>query len=49
MELKASDIDDWWNLVHDLLQKDLKGLFDEHKAHEASYRMKVKAYKEAYP
>jgi hypothetical protein len=32
MELKTLDLDDWWNLVHDLLHKDVHGLCDEHRA-----------------
>ncbi len=30
METKMSNIDDWWNLVQDLLQKNVWGLFDDH-------------------
>jgi hypothetical protein len=28
MELQASNVDEWWNLVQDLLQKNKQGLFD---------------------
>jgi hypothetical protein len=28
MELQASNVDEWWNLVQDLLQKNIQGLFD---------------------
>jgi hypothetical protein len=31
-----------------MLQTYLKILFDEHKANEANYRRKLKAYREAY-
>jgi hypothetical protein len=32
MELKTLNIDEWWNMVHNLLHKDVHGLFDEHRA-----------------
>ncbi len=49
MELQISNIDDWWNLVQDLLQKDVHGLFDEHITYENSYRRKLKAYQKSLP
>jgi len=49
MELGTLDIDIWWNLVQDILQKDVHGLFIEHKVNESSYKMKFKAHKETYP
>jgi hypothetical protein len=32
-----------------MLQTKLQTLFDEHNANEASYRKRLKAYKETYP
>ncbi len=49
LQLQACNIDTWWNLIHDMFQTDLQTLFDEHKANEASYKRRFKAYKEAYP
>jgi hypothetical protein len=43
LQLQAYHVDTWWNLVQDMLQIDLKTLFDEHKAYEA-YKKKLKAY-----
>jgi hypothetical protein len=36
METKMLDIDDWWNLVQDLLQKNVWGLFDDHITNEGT-------------
>jgi hypothetical protein len=44
MELQAYDVYEWWNLIQDLLQKYIRGLFDEHKIDEASYRRRVDAW-----
>ncbi len=49
MELGTLDIDIWWNLLQDILEKDVHGLFHEHKVNEASYEMKLKAHEEVYP
>jgi hypothetical protein len=32
-----------------MFQKNLQTLFNEHKENETSYKMRLKAYKEAYP
>ncbi len=48
MQFQACDVDEWWNLVQDLLKKCIHDLFDEHKVDEANYRRKLKAYQEAY-
>lgn len=48
MQLQASKVDEWWNLIQDLLQKDIQGLFNEHKAFEVSYRRNLKGYQKAY-
>ncbi len=48
MQFQAFDVDEWWNLVQDLLKKCIHGLFDEHKVDEANYTRKLKAYQEAY-
>jgi len=38
MGLQAYDVNDWWNLVQDLLHKYIRRLFDEHKVNKANYR-----------
>jgi hypothetical protein len=37
------------SVSEDILQKDVHGLFNEHKANEESYQRKFKAYRETYP
>jgi hypothetical protein len=37
------------SVFKDIMQKDVHGLFNEHKANEESYQRKFKAYKEVYP
>jgi hypothetical protein len=44
LQLKAFHIDEWWNLVQDILQNDIQNLFNEFKAYETNYRRKLKAY-----
>jgi hypothetical protein len=44
LQVKASHMNEWWNLVQDLLQNDIQNLFNELKADETNYRRKLKAY-----
>lgn len=49
MELGALDIDVHWNLIQDIVNKDVQLLFDEHKPNnQASNRRKLKTYRKAY-
>ncbi len=49
LQLQASNVDTWWNLIRNMFQTYLQILFDEHKADEASSKRRLEAYKEKYP
>jgi hypothetical protein len=44
MQLQASKVDEWWNLIQDLLYKNIQGLFNEHKVDEVNYQRNLKRY-----
>ncbi len=48
LQLQASNVDTWWNLVQDMFLTNLQTLFDGQKANETNSKRRLKAYREAY-